>query len=142
MRLHSLLIAAALLGSINERLSGQTYTCLPASDSKVVGLRNYLVTLVTGSDSATVADRLFYDLPSTAANKVTVVASGTTCTQAGGAYHLAVRPPGTPAISRTLQVIKIGTTRYVVRDAAELNGELAPTIVFDKNWVRLKGWDS
>jgi hypothetical protein len=140
--LHAILIAAALLGAINERASGQTYTCLPASDSTVIPIRDYVVKLVTGTDSATVADRIFYALPSTTANKVTVVGSGTVCSQAGAAYHQAIRPLGTPAISRILVVIKVSTTRIVVRDWAEKNGEFVPTVVFDKNWVRLKGWDS
>jgi hypothetical protein len=108
----------------------------------VMTVRDYVVTLVTGTDTGTVADRISYDLPSTTANKVTVVGTGTVCSQAGAAYHLAVRPTGTPPISRTLIVLKIGTTRYVVTDGAERRGEFTPTVVFDKNWVHLKGWDS
>jgi hypothetical protein len=137
-----MLIAAALVGTLTGSASGQTYTCLPSSDSTVVTFRDYVVTLVTGTDSATVADRISYALPSAMANKVSVVATGSVCSQAGAAYHLAVRPPGTPPISRTLVVIKVSTTRYLVRHAGELNGEFAPTIVFDKNWNKLAGWDS
>lgn len=130
------LLALPLVG-----LQAQSYTCRPASDSTAIVQRDYLVQLVTATDTGTVADRAAYNLPSTTANKVTVVGSGSVCNSAGTAYHAVVRP-GTPAISRTLTVIKIGSTRYVVGDPNELHGEFSTTIVFDTNWVSLAGWDS
>jgi hypothetical protein len=125
-----------------SRASAQTYTCRTATDSALIVVRDYVVNLVTATDTGTVADRVFYDLPSTTANKVTVVGTGSVCSQAGAAYHQAVRPAGTPAISRTLIVLKIGATRYVVCDTDEVRGEFTPTVVFDKNWVQIKGWES
>jgi hypothetical protein len=124
------------------RTYAQTYTCRAATDSALIVIRNYVVELVTATDTGTVADRVFYDLPTTTANRVTVIGTGRVCSQAGAAYHRAVRPAGTPAISRTLIVLKIGTTRYVVCDMDEVRGEFTPTVVFDKNWVEIKGWES
>jgi hypothetical protein len=120
----------------------QTYACLPATDSLTIVDRDYIVELVTSSDTATVADRNRFHLPSTTASKVTVVSSGAACTSAGAAYHTAVTAPGTLAFSRTLTVIKVGTTRYVVRDVNQRVGEFNTTVVFDKNWVKLVAWDS
>jgi hypothetical protein len=54
--------------------------------------------------------------------------------QAGGAYHAAVTAPGTPPISRTLLVIKVGNTRYVVVDPNETKGEYGINVVFDSQW--------
>jgi hypothetical protein len=120
---------------------GQTYTCLAASDSTTIVDRDWIVALVTGSDQATVTTRTAYNLPSTTANKVTVVGSGSTCNSAGAAFHAAVAP-GTPAVSRTLTVIKVGTTRYVVQDTSYDEEGHSVIVVFDKNWVKLSEWDS
>jgi len=122
---------------------GQTYTCLPASDSLAIDLRSYVVQLVIETDSASVVHRVRYNLPVTTANKVSVETGQTTCSTAAVKYHAAVRPPGTPAVSRTLVVIKVGTTRYIVTDTEwGSGGECSSTMVFHKNWNRLAGWDS
>jgi hypothetical protein len=96
-----------------------------------------VVRLVTGTDSASVTTRTRYQLPATTASKVTVVTSSTVCNKAGAAYHAAEVPAGTPAISRTLAVVKVGTTRYVVIDPNERVGEYEVNIVFDSKWVML-----
>lgn len=119
----------------------QTYTCLPATDSTAIIHRDYIVQLVTATDSASVVHRIRYSLPTTTASKVTVITTANICSQAGDAYHNAVRP-GPPPISRTLVVIKVGTNRYVVVDEDEKAGEFTPTVVFDRNWVKLAAWDS
>jgi len=124
------------------RTEAQTYTCRVASDSLAIELKDWVVTLVTATDPKFSAKRTAYVLPTTTANKVSVVGSGTTCNAAGGAYHAAVKP-GTPAISRNLILIKVSTTHFVVQDPEELSdGEFAPTVVFNKNWGKLSAWDS
>ena len=117
--------------------SAQTYTCL--SDTTHM-LYYHVVRLVTGTDSAMVANRNLYNLPAVAKSKVSVVTASSVCNQAGAAYHAAVTPPGTPAISRTLVVIKVGTTRYVVVDPNQSAGEFEMNEVFDSKWNRLAGW--
>jgi hypothetical protein len=125
-----------LLMAAAPQLEAQTYTCLPASDSLAIVLKDYIVEVVTGSDAT---DRGYASLPATTASKVSIVSSSTTCNQAGAAFHAASTPPGTPPISRTLLVVvKVGTTRYVVRDYSE--DTAPPTVVFDKNWVKLTAW--
>ncbi|HEY6220512.1 MAG TPA: hypothetical protein VIV65_10675 [Gemmatimonadaceae bacterium] len=142
MRIVTALLAASALGLPVSKGYGQTYTCLPASDSLTINLLGYVVGLVTSTDSTSVAHRVRYGLPTTTASKVTVVTAAKTCTTAAAKYHSAVRPAGTPAISRTLIVIKIGSTNYVVQDINEAAGEFGRTVIFDKNWVRLTEWNS
>ncbi len=123
--------------SASRPASAQTYTCL--SDT-THALYYYVVRLVTGTDSAMVANRNRYNLPSVTKSKVSVVTTSSVCNQAGAAYHAAVTPPGTPAISRTLVVVKVGTTRYVVVDPNQRAGEFDMNEVFDSKWKRLAGW--
>ncbi len=131
------LITVALALGVSRPGSAQTYTCL--SDTTHT-LYSFVVRLVTGTDSATVATRNALQLPAVPASKVTVVTTASVCTRAGDAYHAAVTPPGTPPVSRTLLVIKVGTTRYVVLDPNELTGEFRNNIVFDARWNFLIGF--
>ena len=119
--------------------SAQTYTCL--SDT-THDLYYYVVRLVTGTDSAMVAARSLYKLPSVNKSKVRVVTTPSVCNQAGAAYHATVTPPGTPAIPRTLVVIKVGATRYVVLDPNEHAGEFQLNAIFDSKWHYLIGFTS
>ena len=130
------LMAAALGLGATTPGSTQTYTCL--SDT-TRSLYHYVVRIVTGTDSAMVATRNALQLPAVAASKVSVVTTASVCNQAGGAYHAAVTAPGTPPVSRTLVVIKVGT-RYVVLDPNQLNGEFRSNIVFDSKWKFLIGF--
>lgn len=135
-------VGFAALALMAASAQAQTYTCLPDTAEQSEVLRNYIVSLVTGTDSGTVALRGRYNLPAVSASKVTVVTTGSVCTQAGGAYHAAVTQPGTPPSSRTLVVVKVSTTRFVVLDPNEHAGEFALHVVFDKNWNDLAGFGS
>ncbi len=131
----SLIIAATV-----SPAAAQTYTCLldTAQASRV--LYNAVVSIVTGTDSQAVLTRSAYQLPAVAASKVSVVTGATVCKQAGNAYHAAVTPPGTPPVSRTLVVIKVGTTRYVVVDPNQRAGKFTEHEVFDAKWKLLIGF--
>ncbi len=118
---------------------GETYTSLPDTAHT---LYHRVVRLVTGTDSAMVNNRALYNLPAVAESKVTVVTTSSVCNQASAAYHAAVTPPRTPAISRTPVVVKVGNSRYVVTDPNQQAGEFDVTAVFDGNWNRLAGWAS
>jgi hypothetical protein len=134
------LFACVLLSATPPGGEAQTYTCLPDTTEKTQILRDHIVSLVTGTDSETVATRNAYQLPVVAASKVTVVTTSSVCRKAGAAYHAAVTPPGTPQVSRTLVVIKVGTMRYVVLDPNERAGEFENHVVFDAKWNRLIGF--
>ncbi len=118
----------------------QTYTCLPDTAEQAQVLHDYIVSVVTGTDSETIALRNLYHLPAVDASKVTVVTTASVCKQAGAAYHTAVTTAGTPAVSRTLVVVKVSTTRYIVLDPNQHAGEFAIHVVFDNKWKDLGGF--
>jgi hypothetical protein len=133
------LVGGALLMCVPRPTLGQAYVCLPDTAHELYA---YVVRLVTATDPATVSTRNTYHLPAVNASKVAVVSTPSVCTQAGGAYHAAVSPTGTPPISRTLLVIKVGNTRYVVVDPNEQKGEFGINIVFDSQWQVLFSFTS
>ncbi len=129
-----------LMAAVSSPAWAQTYTCVPSTDENAQVLYNAVVSIVTGTDSQAVLTRSAYQLPAVAASKVSVVTTASVCKNAGDAYHAAVTPPGTPPISRTLVVIKVGTTRFVVLDPNERTGEFRNNIVFDSRWTFLIGF--
>jgi hypothetical protein len=133
------LLGGVLLTCVPRSVWGQTYTCFPDTAHE---LYSYVVRLVTATDPATVATRNTYHLPAVSASKVTVVSTSSVCSQAGAAYHAAVTPPGTPPVSRTLLVIKVSNTRYVVVDPNETKGEFGANVVFDSQWQALFAFTS
>ncbi len=136
----TLLFASLTLAGSAWVARAQTYTCLPNTAEETQVLYNAVVSIVTGTDSLAAATRSAYQLPAVAASNVSVVTTSSTCTQAGAAYHAAVTPPGTPAVSRTLVVIKVGSTRYVVVDPNQRAGEFLEHEVFDSHCTLLIGF--
>jgi len=136
------LLVSVVTSCALARGAAQTYTCLAGTQWAASSLRDYVVRLVTGTDSESVATRNRYQLPATIASKVTVETSSTLCNKAGAAYHTAVTAPGTPPVSRTLALVKVGSTRYVVLDPNQRAGEFEVNIVFDSKWIRLVGFSS
>jgi hypothetical protein len=116
---------------------GQTYTCLPASAWAAYSLRDYMIRLVTATDTELVATRILYQLPVVAATEVIVDSSSAICNRAGAAYHSAVAVEGTPPTSRTLAVVRVGKTRFVVLDPKQMAGEFEIHVIFDSKWNRL-----
>jgi hypothetical protein len=131
------LVVSLLISGVSSAARAQSYTCLPdtAMDARI--MYNTVVRLVTGTDSATVRTRNALQLPAVAASKVSVVTTGSACAKAGDAYHTAVTPAGTPPVSRTLVVIKVGSNRYVVKDPSHRVGEFRNNIIFDATWTFL-----
>src|SRR2546428_1362200 len=135
-------ILFGLVPTLSRRASAQTYTCLTDAAGPAHTLYDYVIRLVTGSDSATVATRNQYKLPSSTASKVSIVTTASTCRQAGAAYHAYVDSTGTPAPSRTLVVLKVASSRYVVLDPNKKGGEFELQVVFDSKWNALIGFGS
>jgi hypothetical protein len=120
---------------VSAKAAPAVFKCLAANQS--VGLKNYLVRLVTAAPSSeSDSTRLLYQLPAGTASIVVNQTSRSLCTQAAQAYHNAIAP-GTPHVSRTVAVYKVGTNRYVVLDPAEPYGEFQYHIVFDQSFTRL-----
>ena len=140
-RFFAALIPLFLIGPARS-LTAQQYTCLPASDDASRVLSEYLVSLVEASDSASVLHRERYHLPVGKPSSVRVVVDLRLCRQAGTAYHAVMAPRGERAIDRRLVLIRVGNSRFVVRDPDHGSGEFLTTLVFSGRWIRLAGWDS
>lgn len=135
-------VLALLLALVVPRpMLGQTYSCAPIAGTDALNLRDYVVRL-TGGDPSLTSTRLEYQLPLTSPSQVKTVGQSNTCSEAAQAYHLATRGPSVPAISRSVVVIKVGNSRYVVMDPVELAGEFQVTVIFNSNFQALVSFDS
>jgi len=136
------ILVAAGMTVISLPLAGQTYTCHPASSEVSTALRDYVVQIVTGTNASVVNVRNTYQLLSATAGQVTLVTQKNTCKNAALAYHAALNPPGTPAISRSMIVIKISNSRYVIEDPTEVQGEYKMVMVTDASFNVLAKFSS
>ena len=116
--------------------TAQTSSCAASNAPATVGLQDYVVRL-TGGDPTLAKKRQGYQLPAATASQVQLIKTKSICQQAAQAYNKAVRGPSAAQISRTVVVIKVGTSRYVVQDPAELEGEFQVTVIFDSNFAPL-----
>jgi hypothetical protein len=91
---------------------------------------NSISEVVTGADSLSTELRQLYNLPAVSANDVSVVMDSATCVRAARALGLALSPPDT-LTQRTVSVIRIGPTRFVVTDSSVRAGEFIAHYVFD-----------
>jgi hypothetical protein len=129
-----MLISACSLTAVPA--TAQTYSCAASNEPTTVGLQDYVVRL-TGGDPNLLKKRQAYHLPAATASQVQVVKTKSVCQQAAQAYNKAVRGPSAPQISRTVVVIKVANSRYVVQDPAELQGEFNVTVIFDASFTPL-----
>ena len=100
-------------------------------DSRPFGLREDVVSWVTGTDLRVVAKRNALHLLPATLSQVSVVTQQNTCRQAALAYHAYLLLAGTPPISRNMIVIRIADNRYVIKDPAELQGEFGSVLITD-----------
>ena len=121
-----------------SEVRAQTFTCLAADTSQhAISLADYMKDLVTSSDSLMVVTRGRYGIPAGDSSGVTVEVDAATCIDAGTAYHAVLHGPESPPVSRTLVVVKLGQSNYVVVDPDELAGEFTIHVVFNTQWERL-----
>ena len=135
-----LLLVGACAFGINPA-TAQTYTCQPTNSPSSVALKDYAVRL-TGGDPSLAETRQVHQLPTTQASQVTIVKTNSTCQQAAQAYNKAVRGASAPQISRSVSVVKVGSTRYLVLDPAEREGEYEITVIFDAAFAPLSSFSS
>ena len=121
--------------------TAQTFSCQPTNSADAVALKDYVVRLTSG-DPALVQKRQAYQLPAVAASKVSVVKTSSVCQQAAQAYNRAVRGASAPQVSRSVVVIQVGTTHYVVLDPVERQGEFQVVFTFTSAFVPLKAFNT
>ena len=89
------------------------------------------------TDSAGMAWRQGIGLLGIDSNQVTLVSDTTICRAAVNAYNTAMLPD--TLASSAVDVVKYGTTRYVVADSARVGGEWTTNIVFDALFTQVLG---
>lgn len=139
------ILVALLLGSvvpIGRELLAQTYNCVSTTSEETTALRDDVLSLVTGTDSRVIEKRNRFQLLAATAAQVSVVTQKNTCKNAALAYHAALTPPGTPAISRNMIVIKVANNRYVITDPTEKTGEFGMVMVTDGSFNVLSKFSS
>jgi hypothetical protein len=134
MRLTSVNVAFLLLVASSKAATGQVSPCLP-NDSGATTLVRYVTRIVSSTDSAVAALRASLGLNNVNASQVTVITSGTTCTQARQAVDSLAN---TPNSSRRMYVVKAGSKRFFVRDPYATAGEWTPALLFDNKWAFIK----
>jgi hypothetical protein len=133
----------ALVATLAARPAiGQTYSCLPDTSITTINLKDYMLRLTSGADTSYEATRQQYQLPLAPATQVQVVTRTKTCKAAAQAYHRAVRGAAAPPISRSVAVIKVGSSRYVVLDPTEHEGEYQVTVIFNGSFQSLAAFNS
>lgn len=139
LRLWSLALGLGAL--VTREATAQSFSCVPASASQSIRLRDYVVSL-TGGDPSLAEKRQLYHLPQISSSSISVVTQTKTCSDAAKAYHAAVRGAGVPQISRKVVVIKIANSNYIVLDPEEKEGEYQVTVIFDRSFQPLAAFNS
>jgi hypothetical protein len=136
-----ILMLAALLPTVacsagTTTGAAPSYACEASDSPDSVALHDYAVRLTSG-DPALVNKRAAYRLPGVPASQVRIVTATSICQQAAHAYHKAVRRDSAAPVSRAVSVIRVGTTRYLVMDPSERQGEWQVTVIFDASFAPL-----
>jgi hypothetical protein len=134
-----LVVSAAAVGV--KPGNAPTYACVAPTDENAIALQDYAVRL-TGGDPALAAKRQAYQLPAATPSQIQVVKTKSVCQRAAQAYNKAVRGASAPQVSRGVVVLTIGTTRYMVLDPAERQGEFEVTVIFDSAFTPLAAFNS
>ncbi len=123
-------LGVAFALAVNPSLGAQS-ACLTSGQSSTA-LANYITSLVTATDSATIARRNRYGLPALPSSAVTVVTDSATCRGYADAYSAIVNPSA-PMVGRRVYVVQAGSTRAVILDPNQKAGEWRLEIIFDTN---------
>lgn len=102
--------------------------CRPQGATSADMLTDYQY-LAQSTHSLTTRWRQKLGLSAVPSAQVVIVSDTTTCRRALNAYNTALLPD--TLYSSQVDVIKYGTTRFIVADSARIDGEWTPHIVFD-----------
>lgn len=119
---------------VSAQLLSPVGLCL--NDAGTAELKQYVTTLVTATDPATASRREAIGLFPGSAADVTVETDTTLCRRAAVASRAILAPADTFALL-PVDVIRAGTSRYVVRDGSGYNpsSEWLTHIVFDTSFT-------
>lgn len=110
-----------------------------AADEETQGRISSLTEMMTSTDSRWINTREAYQLPVVADTAIQVVTDSAVCAQAATAYNAAL-PEAARINGRSVYVVRVGTTRYVVWDVAsadDLEDEFEIVVVLDSSFTVL-----
>lgn len=134
MRLLQILSLVGLVGFVS--LAAEDITSSPCrntdSGSRMLGMYRWTAIL---SDSSANTYRQSLGLFAVDSNQVTLVSDTTVCRTALTAYNSALSPDSLQ--SEAVDVVKYGTTRYIVADSARARSEWTPAVVFNATFSQV-----
>lgn len=103
-------------------------------------LRAQLVTFM-GSNDPWRQVRARFKVPPVPAGEITIVSDSSLYATAADTYNQQLhRLNGTPLVSRTVYVVRVGNGGYAITDATEPAGEWLPIILVDAAFVFVSSW--
>jgi hypothetical protein len=111
-------------------VAGQT--CRP-TDPTARAILAWAKDIATGSSDEAVATRAQLKIPSTTANKVTLVTDATTCLKAVQAY---AADGNFPPTNIAVYLVKVNTS-YILKDPILVSGSYWPSVVLDSKFKLL-----
>ncbi len=135
------LVAALLVGCaappVATTVSAQTFQCATSANDEAYALQSYIVSVVTGTDTASVASRAQHQLPVTTASKVAFLTRASDCRTAAQHFFAAIGVPAPTSGTVVVIGLKVSSTRYVVEVIGQRAGEFGVTLTFDTKWKLL-----
>ena len=118
-------------------VSAQTYQCATAANDEGYARQSYIVSVVTGTDSASAQGRTLYQLPVTTASKVVFLTRASDCGSAAQHFFTAIGRPAPTSGTVVVIALKVSNNRYVVTVVGVNVGEFTPALTFDNKWKLL-----
>lgn len=118
-------------------VSAQTYQCATSANDEADALQTYIVSVVTGTDTASTEDRAQYQLPVTTASKVAYLTRASDCRTAAQHFFTAIGRPAPTSGTIVVIGLKVSNNRYVVSIIGQRAGEFGVTLTFDSKWKLL-----
>lgn len=141
MRVHifttSLLVSTCLISRPAMAQSGSA--CRP-TDKYASHLQSELISMATAA-RADSSVRAAFHLPLVTASDVQIVSDSATCASAAAAYDREmVRLFNETSRSRTVHVVRVGTSGYAIMDPSEQAGEWIPVVFVDTSFAYVSNW--
>jgi hypothetical protein len=136
MRLLQVFSFVGLVGLASVAAHGTAITDPPCrnggSGARMLSMYRWTAIL---SDSSANNYRQGLGLSALDSNQVTLVSDTTTCRSAVNAYNNALAPDSLQ--STAVDVVKYGTTRYIVADSSRARSEWTPAVVFNATFTQV-----
>lgn len=131
----ALSVAALIAGWNNTRSSVVTSPCLPPTDASAGMLVRYQF-VDTTTDKLQITWRQSLGLPAIAVSQITLVNDTTVCRRAVTAYN-SILMDDRLAASTSVNLIRYGSTRYIIGDPMHIVGEWKHETVVDTSFVEI-----